>query len=335
MRLSILLICSLVHLATHAQELPVVPVTVKPFSEVLIERRLSANAEVKAANNSQLSAEITAVVNEIHADIGDQVSAGELLVSLDAVDLNLQVDQAKANTQAGKARLTQAELRLKRAQELKTSQYISADDLLSRETDVMVLRADLMRLKVAEKAALRQAKKTKIKAPFDGVVTSRQAQQGQLLVLGSPVLNLVQEADKQIHAKIPGHLSDQLANANQMVFIQNNTETPVELVKLSAVLESQSSMQTARFKPNGEVLVGQTGQLVWFLQGQLLSADLVVKRGGQLGVFIAKDGKAQFKSLPGAQEGRPVAIDDIGAWPGPVIIGGRERLQDGQSITVK
>ena len=335
MRLSILLIFTLLCDSVYSHELSVIPVTAKPISEVLVERRLSANAEVMAANNSQLSAEITAMVNKIHVDIGDQVSAGDLLISLDDVDLNLQVEQAKANTQAGKARLTQAELRLKRAQELKTSQYISADDLLSRETDVMVLRADLMRLKVAEKAALRQAQKTKIKAPFDGVVTSRQAQQGQLLVLGSTVLNMVQVSDKQIHAKIPGHLSDQLANANRMVFIQNNAEIPVELIKLSAVLESQSSMQTARFKPNGEVLVGQTGQLVWFLQGQLLSADLVVKRGGQLGVFIAQDGKAQFKPLPSAQEGRPVAIEDIENWPGPVVIGGRERIQDGQSITVK
>ena len=94
-------------------------------------------------------------------------------------------------------------------------------------------------------------------------------------------------------------------------------------------------MQTARFKPLGEVLVGQTGQLVWYLPGQLLSADLVVKREGQLGVFVAKGQQAKFIPLPTAQEGRPVPINETQNWPGPVIIGGRERLQDGQAITVK
>jgi len=319
----------------QTDQTPVVAVTVQPLSEVLIERRLTANAQVMAQNNSQLSAEITAVVNEIHVDLGDEVMAGDLLVSLDAVDVNLQLDQAKANSQAAEARLTQAESRLKRAKELKTSQYISADDLLSRETDVMVLQADLLRLKVAEKAAIRQAKKTKIKAPFDGVITSRQAQQGQLMVQGSPILNLVQTSDKQIHAKIPSHLSSQLATANRTLFAHNNIETPVELIKLSAVLETQTSMQTARFRPLDEVLIGQTGQLVWYLQGQLLSADLLVKRGGKLGVFIANDNKAQFIPLPEAQEGRPVAIKDTENWRGQIIIGGRERLQDGQAITVK
>lgn len=312
---------------------PTVPVTTQPLSAVLIERRLTANAEVMALNNAQLSAEITAVISQIHVDVGDEIKQGDLLLSMDAIDINLQLDQAKANSQAAQARLGQAELRLKRANELQQSQYISADDLLARDTDVAVLRAELLRLKVAEKAADRQLKKTQIRAPFDGVVTNRQAQLGQLLVIGSPILNLVQITDKQIYAKIPGHLSDQLATADRLLFLQNNNEVPVELIKLSSVIEQQTSMQTARFKPLGEVLVGQTGQLVWYLKGQLLSADLVVKRQGQLGVFIADKGQAKFIPLPGAQEGRPVPLNETPDWQ--VIIGGRERLQDGQAITVK
>ncbi len=82
-----------------------VPVTVKPLSDVLIERRLTANAEVMAVNDSQLSSEVTAVVSEIHADMGDEVKQGDLLLSMDAFDINLQLDQAKANSQAAQARL--------------------------------------------------------------------------------------------------------------------------------------------------------------------------------------------------------------------------------------
>ncbi len=224
-------------------------------------------------------------------------------------------------------------MRLKRANELKNNQYISADDLLGRETDVAVLRADLLRLKVAEQAANRQAEKTKIRAPFAGVVTQRQAQQGQLLTVGSPIMNLVQISDPQIHAKIPGHLSSQLVQADRTAFLQNNTEVPVELIKLSNVIEQQTSIQTARFKPLGEVVVGNTGQLVWYLTGQLLSAELVVKRQGKLGVFIVNGQQAKFMPLPNAQEGRPVPMNETPGWQ--VIIGGRERLQDGQIISVK
>ncbi len=317
-------------------ELPTIPVTVKAISDVLIERRLTANAQVVAQNNSQLSAEITAVVKQIHADIGDVVAAGDLLVSLDVVDLNLQLDQAKANSQAAQARLTQAELRLQRAKEIKT--YISSDDLLARETDVAVLRADLLRLKVAEQTAQRQLDKAQIIAPFTGVVTARQAQLGQLLVMGSPVLNLVQVTNAEIQAKIPSQLAAQLSSADRLEFVADNQNYAVELIQLSQVVDAQAALQSARFKPTDQQpAIGQTGQLVWYLNGQLLSADLVVKRAGKLGVFIAEskqnNTQAAFIELPAAQEGRPVALDEVPDWQ--VIIGGRERLQDGQSISIK
>ncbi len=301
---------------------------------MLIERRLTANAEVITVNNSQLSSELTATVTAVHFDVGDEVSKGDLLLSLDATDMQLQLDQAKANTQAAQARLAQAELRLKRANELEQSQYISADDLLGRETDVAVLRADLLRLKVAQRTAQRQVNKTKITAPFDGVVTARQAQQGQLLLPGSAVMTVVQTADKQIQAKVPSHLAGLLSEADRMEFSHQQGTTAVELLKLSAVVDQQAAIQTARFKPlSDDVLVGQTGQLVWYLEGQLLSADLVVKRAGQLGVFVVNNNQAKFMPLNNAQEGRPVPISEIHNWQ--VIIGGRERLQDGQAIQLK
>ena len=329
MRILILLVITWVSTAQEP-----IPVTVKPFKDVLIERQLKANAEVKALNNSQLSAELTALVNTIHVDVGDPVTQGQLLLELDPTDAQLQLEQAKTNTQATQARLNQAELRLKRANELNQSQYISADDLLARETDVAVLRADLMRLKVAEKTARRQIAKTKINAPFAGVVTARYAQQGQLLMPGATVMDLVETSNKQIHAKIPSHLANQLASADRIVFSQNGIETAVELLQLSAVVDQQAAIQSARFKPLSDgILVGQTGQLVWYLKDQLLSADLVVKRAGKLGIFIADNGTAKHMPLSQAQEGRPVPIATTKDWQ--VIIGGRERLQDGQAITVK
>ena len=330
-RLFLLLIISFA--SSAQQEIATIPVTVKPLSDVLIERRLSANAEVMALNDSLLSAEISAVVSALHVDVGDVVKKGDLLLSMDTIDANLELDQAKANTQAAKARLAQAELRLNRAKELEQSQYISADDLLARETDVAVLRADLLRFKVAEKSAARKTEKTQIKAPFDGIITARQAQQGQLLVMGAGMFQLAQSTGAEIHAKIPSHLANQLAQADRTLFMSKDHEIAVELIQLSSVIEQQTGMQMARLKPQAEIKIGQTGQLVWFLKGQLLSADLVVKRQGKLGVFIANNGQAQFMPLDGAQEGRPVAMQETPDWD--VIIGGRERLQNGQAITVK
>lgn len=311
-----------------------IPVTTQPLAAVLIEQRLTANAQVVAKNAAQIAAEVTATVADINIDIGDAVKQGDVLVQLEATDWRLQLDQAVANTAATEARLKQAQVRLDRAKELETSQYISADDLLARDTDVAVLKADLMRFKVAEKTARRQLEKTTITAPFDGVVTARQAQLGQLMAVGAPVVSLVQTTDAEIHAKIPSHLANQLSRASRMELITQNATFATKLIKLTPVVETQAAVQNARFSATEAApLVGQTGQLVWYLTGRSLSADLITKRAGQLGVFVAQNNQAKFIPLPDAQEGRPVAIETNPNWQ--IIVGGRERLQDGDPILVK
>lgn len=320
-------------LTVQAQSKAPIPVTVKSINDILIERRLTANAEVQSRNNSTLSAEVSAVVQAIHVDRGDAVTKGDLLISLDETDIQLQLEQAIANTQAAQARLSQAELRLARANQLNENNYISADDLLARQTDVAILKADLQGLKVAQKIVRRALHKTRIMAPFDGVVSERQAQVGQLLSVGNPVISLVQTSEPHIIAKIPSQLATQLSRADRMLFSFQQQQIPVALQQLSDVIDTMAGIQTARFKPLEDVQIGQTGELVWYLKGQLLPADLVVKRAGQLGVFIAQDDKAHFKPLDHAQEGRPVPIKNVPDWQ--VIIGGRERLQHLQAISLK
>ena len=66
-------------------------------------------------------------------------------------------------------------------------------------------------------------------------------------------------------------------------------------------------------------------------KGQLPS-NLVSRRNGRLGVFLHLGGKAVFTPLPGAQEGRPVAIDL--PLQSEIIIHGRDRVQDGDTVIV-
>lgn len=320
--------------SVQAQSQTPIQVTTKPLKSVLIERKLTANAQVMALNDTTLSAEITAVATAVHAEAGDLVEEGDLLVALDPVDYELQLAQAEANLQSSNAKLQQAKLRLDRANELKQNQYISADDLLARETELSVQKADYQRFLVAKKIAQRQLAKTQIKAPFTGVISMRTVQLGQLLSPGSPVLNLTQTNEREIHAMIPSQLVDTLGQAAQLFFTTKDFSTPVELIQLSPVINQQSSIQNARLKITGEIpAIGTTGQLIWHLKDAMIAADMVVKRNGQLGVFTAVGQQAKFQPLPNAQPGRPVPVEVSADWQ--VVVGGRERLQDGDVIAIK
>ncbi|GAB4188501.1 MAG: efflux RND transporter periplasmic adaptor subunit [Wenzhouxiangellaceae bacterium] len=315
------------------QAQPAAAVTVQPLSELLVERELRAPAQVMAANDAALASEVEGVITAVHADVGQLVQQGDVLVSLDPGDYELNLMQADSNLAANAARITQAEMRLQRARDLSGNQYVSADDLLARETELAILRAERRGLEVAQARAREELARCTIAAPFSGVVSERQAQVGAFTARGGALLTLVQSTQREVDAEVPAHLAATLPRADQLLFLTNNDRWPLRLARLSPVIEPASRSQRARLVFAGrEAPIGASGELSWILAGGLLPAHLVVSRDGRLGVFIADGGTAVFHSLPQAQEGRPVALD----WAGdtPIVVAGRDRLQDGDRITV-
>ncbi|MEM9057903.1 MAG: biotin/lipoyl-binding protein, partial [Pseudomonadota bacterium] len=130
-----LLLCT-AHASLAAEPLRVSASALADLSGAALSR---AAAAVQPANDAQLAAQVTGLVERVTVEVADQVSKGDLLVQLDAADFQLGVDQAVASLAAQDARIAQARERLTRARELQAKAYASADELLSRETDVAVL----------------------------------------------------------------------------------------------------------------------------------------------------------------------------------------------------
>ena len=143
------------------------------LGELLVDFERKAPAEVRALNDSSISAEVSAVVLSVHTDVGKAVAKGDLLLELNPIDYQLNLKQAKANLASSQARMSQAKAKLARAKRLGDNQYISADELLERETEVMVSEAQIQADEVAVSIARRNLDKCSLRAPFDGVVGKR------------------------------------------------------------------------------------------------------------------------------------------------------------------
>ena len=57
-----------------------ISVSVEPISNLLVDLERRAPAEVKTLNSAQISAEVSAVVMAVHTDVGQRVSAGQLVI---------------------------------------------------------------------------------------------------------------------------------------------------------------------------------------------------------------------------------------------------------------
>lgn len=326
---AILIICLFLAGALQARE--TVPVTVQPVTEILVDMERNAPAEVLSLNVTTVSAEVTAIVRRVLTDVGREIKQGDLLLELDTSDYRLAVQQAEASLAASRAQKMQADARLTRAQTLGTNQYISADDLLARETEVMVLAAQIRVQEAALAIAQRNLEKCEITAPFNGYVTERKAQLGAWVNPGSPLLVLTQTDRIELDAEIPDELSASLLQADSMQFVSRNESWQVRLLRISPGMEMERRSRRARFEFLADApTVGRSGEIVWRVEKGMLPANLMVRRNGVLGVFLNRSNTAKFMPLPGAQEGRPVAAD----LPGDVeiIVLGRDRLQDGDTI---
>ncbi|TXK66020.1 biotin/lipoyl-binding protein [Alkalisalibacterium limincola] len=105
-------------------------VEVQALKQVLQPRRVSAPASVEARNESELSSDISARVQRIHADVGATVAEGDLLLQLDDTDYRLALAQADARVASARSRVALARQRHERGLALVERQFISQDEVL-------------------------------------------------------------------------------------------------------------------------------------------------------------------------------------------------------------
>jgi RND family efflux transporter MFP subunit len=308
-------------------------VSVARLQELSVDIEFSAPATVIAANHSVISAQVPGIVSRLHADVGFVVARGGLLVELDDADANHALSMAKAELASVEAQLKLAESRLKKAQDLLTQDFVSDEELLARETDVAVLRAKRDTAAVNAAAAELNLSRTRVSAPFNGAVVDRTAQEGSLAAPGSPLFVMTQLDGSQVDSELSADFAADITPGDTAVFRSRDTEWPVELLRVSPVIDSRSRIQRARFQFTDEPApIGSSGQVYWRSAEQQIPADFIQQRGSLLGIFIADGQKARFVELPKAQVGRPTPV---GLPPDTlVIVDGRARLQDGSDLII-
>ena len=118
-------------------------------------------------------------------DIGTPVKAGELLAQIDPRPYQAVLDQAKGALARDSANLTEVQLDLQRYQSLMQQGAISAQQYTTQQalaaSDVGIVQTD----KAAVETAQINLSYTRIIAPFDGIVTSRSVDVGQLATAGN------------------------------------------------------------------------------------------------------------------------------------------------------
>lgn len=159
--------------------------------------------EVHAREESALSFRLPGNLVRREVDAGARVRRGQVLAVLDAGDQDLQAKAAQAELSAAQAELARIRGDRDRYAQLVERQLISRSGFEAQEA---AYRAALGRVEAARAqwdVSRNQAEYTRLRAPRDGVVASRQAEAGQVVAAGQTIYTLAADGGREVSIHLP------------------------------------------------------------------------------------------------------------------------------------
>lgn len=320
----LLLLCPAVQAAAPA-------VKTRPLAELAIHPLREASAQAVSLNLAKIAAEVPARIDSIAVEPGQRIARGAVVARLECADLRIAAQRAQATLESSQARLKLAQQQLVRSTELATQKFISGDALDTKKTEVAVVAAEV-RLNAAQQAAAqRDVGKCTLRSPFPAIVEARLAQVGELASPGTPIVQLWDTSRLQLAVQLQTADAEHLPGATP-VFVSQGREFPVKLLRISPAVSPAARTREARFSfAQSLPAPGSHGVLRWRDPVPHVPADFLMRRGGNLGVFVIDGTRARFVPLTAAQEGRPAAVPAL-ASNTAVVTDGRFALQDGMAV---
>jgi RND family efflux transporter MFP subunit len=309
-----------------AVELPSASVKTQPASWQPHIATEEVVGTVRSKQRAVVEAKISGRVLEYTATPGAFVKAGDPLARLDVQEIQAKVDQARAM-------LDQAKRDFDRQKQLISSNATTRQDFDTADARVKISTA-------AVREAETMMSYAQVTAPFDGVVTRKLADVGDLAMPGKPLLEIEAPTSLRFEADLPEAILDRVKLGEKMaVRLAKVIEGTVSEISPVADPVSRTFNVKLDLPPTEGLRTGQFGRVsvpVAEVKLLLVPQSAVLKRGQMELIFIAKDGKAairlvktgktledRIEVLSGLEEGEQIIVSDT------------SQLTDGQPVTLQ
>jgi RND family efflux transporter MFP subunit len=194
-------------LARSTEDASMPTVTVAPAQPAPAEEDIVLPGTVQAEYDTPIYARTSGYVKRWYTDIGARVRAGELLAEIDSPEVDRQLRQARADLMTARANDRVAEATARRVRALLPTESVSAQDDDQASSDAAA-KAALVAANEANVDRLEQLVGfERVVAPYDGIVTARATDVGDLINAGSgngPELFRVADLRKlRIYVQVP------------------------------------------------------------------------------------------------------------------------------------
>jgi RND family efflux transporter MFP subunit len=179
------------------------PVRVITLASSDIDVNAEFSGEVRARVESRLGFRVGGKIVSRKVDTGTLVKKGQVLMQLDPQDLQLSQAQALAGLRAAETNRDLAKAELKRYQELRSKNFVSQAVLDAKDSTYKSAQANVDASQAAYRGQSNQAGYAALVSDVDGVVTAVDAEVGQVVQPGTPVVRVAKAGEKEIVIGLP------------------------------------------------------------------------------------------------------------------------------------
>jgi RND family efflux transporter MFP subunit len=216
-------------LAGQTRALAVQPVKVIHAARGRSSSDLTLPGMIQAFSQSPIYARVDGYVRTWYVDIGAHVTKGQLLAEIDAPEVDQQLNQARAMRQQAEAGLALAKVTAPRYQELIKTHSVSQQEVDQSNQNLAAQEANVQAAAAAVNRLEQMQSFEKIVAPFDGVITERKTDFGDLVNagnagIGRELFRISQNNTVRIFVTVPEEFSSQ---------VKPGTKASIDLISLS------------------------------------------------------------------------------------------------------
>ena len=162
---------------------------------------------VEAVRQTVIAAQVAGAVVQLDVKVGDRVSAGQVLLRIDARAADQNAAASDAQVQAARAALELATKDFERQKQLFQKNYISQAALERAESEFRSTQAQVNAQRAQSGAARTQSGFYVVRAPFAGVVAELPVSLGDMAMPGRPLLTLYDPSALRVSAAVPQTVS--------------------------------------------------------------------------------------------------------------------------------
>ncbi len=225
--------------------------------------RVEFSGDVRPRYESRLGFRVGGKIVERKVDVGATVKDGQVLMRLDPQDLRLAETQARASLRAADTERDLAQADYKRHQDLRAQNFVSQAVLDAKQSALRAAQANVDAARAGLRGQSNQAGYANLASDAEGVVTAIDAEVGQVVAAGAPVVRVARTDEKEVVIGVPEDRVGQLRRVDGVavrLWANRELSIPGKIREVSPMADPATRTYTVKVSlpPGADVRLGMT-----------------------------------------------------------------------------